>query len=952
VTTTPRPPHQAGQPSQSRLRRYVAGLAATGLLSTPLLLATTGSAVADQETPAERCQRQTAEYNAAMDAAWRAAHPGQEPTGNEWPPFVCHDIPTPTLPPGPPPSGGDGGDGAGGAGDPAPGRTHHYQGFDRPEGQYRQDMDLGGLGSPRTGLAERMGAGGPGAATDTTRPSAGDTARSNVPRVVPWETTVTDDNGDSRQVRVVDTPDGPAVVTDDGTATGEVLTTDTDSGVTSTTRRDGLAGRQLTDPDTARAESTDDTDTSPTSEAAPAGTSGDHAANGGNGSNGTGGDGDQGGSGGDLPVGPLGAGGLLAGAAGAILADRRRRDGTHRGDINWGNGREQSLILLEGPDSPREHRFDMDVPDGGQMVKNPDGSVDVLDADGNVVEHVKAPWAFDALGRPVETHFEVDNETGELVQIVDPDRTSVLPILADPDKQKSEPLKPSDPGFVGPVLAEDAQAQKEAREAAGYVPTPGEAQDPRFPDGPPEPDPEQQRRDNNNLSIAANSNQNPADVPQTPTPAPAPQPAPYTPEQIEDNNALAAAANSNQNPADIDNASGASGADATRNAPPVGAGVSTPKDPDPDGRTGGTANQAPLTEAPSEYGHHVTKNPDGAYDIDPLGLDEGSQVTRFDDGSAQIEEDNGNITRYIPAPEDGGEGGGNFAESIHYDAATDQTTQVMIQNGQRTEVTKPGRPDSAAPEGSPEASGALGTIPTNPQGVFVDPNTPRADPAIAGQAVRDVGPINPADPPSVVNHPGQNSADVSPGDGQQSVRVNPQTGEQIGLGTTDNPKEGPFVPRTFDWVPDTINNAPAVDEPSGTGEVLPDNSIPEGIVTGLGGAGQGLETNQHHQENYGRHAKPHVPSRAEDLIQRGGRVAGPVGIAQAGYNIVSADDPVEQATREGISTGFSTVGAASFGFVGGAVAGPPGAIALGALGGIAGDWFGDTVGNWLIGEGD
>jgi hypothetical protein len=427
VTSTPRPPHQAGQPSQSRLRRYVAGLAATGLLSTPLLLATTGSAVADQETPAERCQRQTAEYNAAMDAAWRAAHPGQEPTGNEWPPFVCHDIPTPTLPPG----GGNGG------AQPAPERTHQYEGFDRPDSEYQQDMDLGGLGSPRTGLAERMGAGGPGAATDTTRPSAGDTARSNVPRVVPWETTVTDDNGDPRQVRVVDTPDGPAVVTDDGTATGEVLTTDTDSGVTSTTRRDGLAGRQLTDPDTARAESTDDTDTSPTSEAAPAGTSGDHAANGGNGSNGTGGDGDQGGSGGDLPVGPLGAGGLLAGAAGAILADRRRRDGTHRGDINWGNGREQSLILLEGPDSPREHRFDMDVPDGGQMVKNPDGSVDVLDADGNVVEHVKAPWAFDALGRPVETHFEVDNETGKLVQIVDPDRTSVLPILADPDKKKT-----------------------------------------------------------------------------------------------------------------------------------------------------------------------------------------------------------------------------------------------------------------------------------------------------------------------------------------------------------------------------------------------------------------------------------------------------------------------------------------------------------------------------------
>lgn len=47
---------------------------------------------------------------------------------------------------------------------------------------------------------------------------------------------------------------------------------------------------------------------------------------------------------------------------------------------------------------------------------------------------------------------------------------------------------------------------------------------------------------------------------------------------------------------------------------------------------------------------------DGAYDIDPLGLDEDSEVTRFEDGSAQIEDADGNITRYIPAPEDGGEG--------------------------------------------------------------------------------------------------------------------------------------------------------------------------------------------------------------------------------------------------------------------------------------------------------
>lgn len=476
-----------------RASRYAATLAAAGLITAPLLLATTGSAAGDQETPAERCQRQTAEYNAGMEAAWRAAHPGEEPSGTEWPPFICHDIPTPSvstlphLPPGLPTGDGNGngngtgsgtGDGNTGGTEPAPERTHRYEGFDRPDSQYQQDM---ALGAPRTGLAERMNTDEP---TDTTRPSSGDTARSNAREVVPWDTTITDDNGDSRDVRVVDTPDGPAVITDDGTATGEVLTTDTDSGSTSVTRQDGLEGRQLAVPTNTEdsrvdREAADSTGAAPTSAAMPAPGVADTA------SEASGGAGDDAAG---LPVGPLGAGGALAGAAGAILADRRRRDGVHRGDINWGNGREQSLLLIEGPDSPREHRFAMDVPAGGQMVNNADGSVDIVDADGNVVEHVKAPWAYDALGRPVETHFEIDNETGELVQIVDPERTTPLPILADPDKEKTAGESEDGSALRGASAGAQAGAAIAGQQNG------------------------QRRQDNNDFSRAANGNQNPADT--------------------------------------------------------------------------------------------------------------------------------------------------------------------------------------------------------------------------------------------------------------------------------------------------------------------------------------------------------------------------------------------------------------------------------------------------------
>ncbi|MBC3185240.1 hypothetical protein H7347_01385 [Corynebacterium sp. zg-331] len=137
----------------------------------------------------------------------------------------------------------------------------------------------------------------------------------------------------------------------------------------------------------------------------------------------------------------LGTGGAVAGAAAVMARRARRRDGSHRADIDWGGGRKQSLVLLEGPDSPREHVFEMDVPPSGRMNKNADGSVDIVDAQGNVVEHVQAPWAYDVSGRKVPTWYEV-GEDNRLVQVIDPQRTTALPVVADPDKKKSTGASP------------------------------------------------------------------------------------------------------------------------------------------------------------------------------------------------------------------------------------------------------------------------------------------------------------------------------------------------------------------------------------------------------------------------------------------------------------------------------------------------------------------------------
>ncbi|MGV0437996.1 hypothetical protein ACUY2L_02175 [Corynebacterium mastitidis] len=225
-------------------------------------------------------------------------------------------------------------------------------------------------------------------------------------------------------MQVADIGDGTrAVVGEDGRATGEVVRVDPATGEKVVEVQEELRGRVIA-PDP---EGTEDAGTASSEAAVPADTPG-HAPQESAGAP----QGEARENTDDVPVAPLGAVGAAIGGLGVL--ERRRRQRSWQGDLNWGNGREQSLILLEGPDSPREYRYDLDVLPGGRVVENPDGSVDVLDAQGNVTKHVKAPWAYDALGREVPTYFEVDPETGELIQVVDPERTTALPILADPDK--------------------------------------------------------------------------------------------------------------------------------------------------------------------------------------------------------------------------------------------------------------------------------------------------------------------------------------------------------------------------------------------------------------------------------------------------------------------------------------------------------------------------------------
>lgn len=467
-------------------RRYGAAIAA----GTVMVLVTPQ---AGAETPEERCARETAAHNATMEALWRASHPGQEPGPGAWPPYVCvggpegnNDTGGQNTNPAPPAGGQQGATGGptGGEEDSAPlygrdhrwdedttggherthqwddsdgtgtQRTHQWDDSGRTPSQYEQDMQLGPLGDARRSTGQTGGSG------QGDRRSAADSARSNVPTVPVWEEQVRGNDGQQRTVRVADLGNGvQAVVDDTGRGTGEVVRVDPATGEKSIEIHDDLAGESLVvDPSEEREEAApasaapgeaESTQTSAIPEAPVVPVEGET--------------GDTRGDDGGEPVGPLGAVGAAIGGLG-VLERRRRRDRSWQGDIDWGEGREQSLIVLEGPESPREYRYDLDVPPGGQVVENPDGSVDVLDAQGNVTKHVKAPWAYDAAGREVPTYFEVDPETGELVQVVDPERTTVLPIVADPDK-RTMPEYESDDMSPSRAAQEKARREKEKHSA-------------------------------------------------------------------------------------------------------------------------------------------------------------------------------------------------------------------------------------------------------------------------------------------------------------------------------------------------------------------------------------------------------------------------------------------------------------------------------------------------------
>ncbi len=96
------------------------------------------------------------------------------------------------------------------------------------------------------------------------------------------------------------------------------------------------------------------------------------------------------------------------------------------------NGVLQVLSVIPDDASPASFVYGLTAGEGSSLVALSDGSVELVDAAGEPVAVVAAPWATDAAGKTIETWFTTDG--GWLTQVVDLEAAGdvTYPVVADP----------------------------------------------------------------------------------------------------------------------------------------------------------------------------------------------------------------------------------------------------------------------------------------------------------------------------------------------------------------------------------------------------------------------------------------------------------------------------------------------------------------------------------------
>ena len=94
------------------------------------------------------------------------------------------------------------------------------------------------------------------------------------------------------------------------------------------------------------------------------------------------------------------------------------------------DGSTQVLTVIDGRSAPTEYAYPVSLPAGARLVAQAGGAI-IVDARGVTIGTFAAPWARDAAGRSVATHYSVAGST--LTQVVEHRADGVTyPVVADP----------------------------------------------------------------------------------------------------------------------------------------------------------------------------------------------------------------------------------------------------------------------------------------------------------------------------------------------------------------------------------------------------------------------------------------------------------------------------------------------------------------------------------------
>jgi hypothetical protein len=117
------------------------------------------------------------------------------------------------------------------------------------------------------------------------------------------------------------------------------------------------------------------------------------------------------------------------------------------------------VLTLATPDAPRRFEFDLggDAPVVLRRIES--GGVIVTDRDGDEIGYIPPPWAQDARGASVPTHFEIEGST--LIQVVDHEG-AMYPVVADPSFQ-------GDCGYTTCTLRFNRARTRDARDASWLI---------------------------------------------------------------------------------------------------------------------------------------------------------------------------------------------------------------------------------------------------------------------------------------------------------------------------------------------------------------------------------------------------------------------------------------------------------------------------------------------------